>query len=47
MGIFLAFWIQFGCSYLDGAAAWRLALGLQMIVRHTFFNAPSVMDIEP
>lgn len=30
-GILIAFWIQYGSSYLDGDASWRLALGLQMI----------------
>lgn len=30
-GILAAFWIQYGTSFLDGNASWRLALGLQMI----------------
>lgn len=31
LGILSAFWIQYGASFLDGNASWRLALGLQMI----------------
>ena len=31
LGILVAFWIQYGTSYLSGDASWRLALGLQMI----------------
>ncbi|KAL3703128.1 hypothetical protein TMatcc_010316 [Talaromyces marneffei ATCC 18224] len=30
-GILAAFWIQYGTSHIDGEAAWRLAIGLQMI----------------
>ncbi|KAJ5691235.1 hypothetical protein N7488_011970 [Penicillium malachiteum] len=30
-GILIAFWIQYGSSFLSGNASWRLALGLQMI----------------
>ncbi|KAJ5698573.1 hypothetical protein N7462_000578 [Penicillium macrosclerotiorum] len=30
-GILIAFWIQYGTSFLAGEASWRLALGLQMI----------------
>ncbi|KAJ5819013.1 hypothetical protein N7474_004604 [Penicillium riverlandense] len=30
-GILIAFWIQYGASYLDGPASFRLAMGLQMI----------------
>ncbi|KAJ5307460.1 hypothetical protein N7476_008116 [Penicillium atrosanguineum] len=30
-GILVAFWIQYGTSFLSGNASWRLALGLQMI----------------
>lgn len=30
-GILIAFWIQYGTSFLSGNASWRLALGLQMI----------------
>jgi Sugar (and other) transporter. len=31
LGILVAFWIQYGTSFLSGNASWRLALGLQMI----------------
>lgn len=31
LGILAAFWIQYGASFLEGNASWRLALGLQMI----------------
>ncbi|KAL7906438.1 general substrate transporter [Trichoderma velutinum] len=30
-GILIAFWIQFGTSHINGSAAWRLPMGLQMI----------------
>lgn len=30
-GILIAFWIQYGSSHIDGQAAWRLPIGLQMI----------------
>lgn len=30
-GILIAFWIQYGTSHIDGQAAWRLPIGLQMI----------------
>ena len=30
-GILIAFWIQYGASFLDGPASFRLAMGLQMI----------------
>ncbi|KAJ5212470.1 uncharacterized protein N7498_004116 [Penicillium cinerascens] len=31
LGILVAFWIQYGSSYLPGDASWRLAIGLQMV----------------
>ncbi|KAH8817380.1 general substrate transporter [Xylogone sp. PMI_703] len=30
-GILIAFWIQYGTSFIDGSAAWRLPMALQMI----------------
>ncbi|KAL1987930.1 hypothetical protein VTN96DRAFT_1914 [Rasamsonia emersonii] len=30
-GILIAFWIQYATSHIDGQAAWRLPMGLQMI----------------
>jgi hypothetical protein len=30
-GIFIQYFIQFGCSYIDGTASFRLPWGLQMI----------------
>ncbi|KAL7953930.1 general substrate transporter [Trichoderma compactum] len=30
-GILIAFWIQFGTSHINGSAAWRLPMGLQMM----------------
>lgn len=30
-GILIAFWIQYGASFLEGPASFRLAMGLQMI----------------
>jgi hypothetical protein len=33
LGILVAFFIQYGTSHIDGQAAWRLPIGLQMIVR--------------
>lgn len=30
-GILCAYLIQYGCSYIDGQAAWRLPLGIQMV----------------
>ncbi|KFX85869.1 hypothetical protein O988_09868, partial [Pseudogymnoascus sp. VKM F-3808] len=30
-GILIAFWIQFGTSFIEGSAAWRIPMGLQMI----------------
>jgi hypothetical protein len=32
LGILVAFWIQFGTSYIAGEASWRLPMGLQMVV---------------
>ncbi|RFU25791.1 hypothetical protein B7463_g10559, partial [Scytalidium lignicola] len=34
-GILIAFWIQYGTSFIDGSAAWRLPMGLQMIATIT------------
>ncbi|OBT39592.1 hypothetical protein VE00_10554 [Pseudogymnoascus sp. WSF 3629] len=34
-GILIAFWIQFGTSYIQGSAAWRIPMGLQMIATVT------------
>lgn len=31
LGILIAFWIQYGTSHLAGTAAWRLAIGIQML----------------
>lgn len=31
LGILVAFWIQYGTSFLEGNASWRVAIGLQMI----------------
>jgi MFS family permease len=31
LGILVAFWIQYGSSFIDGQAAWRLPMGLQMV----------------
>ncbi|OJJ50730.1 hypothetical protein ASPZODRAFT_126656 [Penicilliopsis zonata CBS 506.65] len=31
LGILVAFWIQYGTTFIDGQAAWRLPVGLQMI----------------
>ncbi|KAJ5520821.1 hypothetical protein N7463_001274 [Penicillium fimorum] len=30
-GILIAFWIQYGTSYIDSDASWRLPMGLQML----------------
>ena len=30
-GILIQYFIQFGCSYIDGLASWRIPCGLQMI----------------
>ncbi|EAU86601.1 glucose transporter [Coprinopsis cinerea okayama7 len=30
-GILLQYFVQFGCSYIDGVASWRIPWGLQMI----------------
>ena len=30
-GILVAFWIQYGTSHINGQAAWRLPIGLQMV----------------
>jgi hypothetical protein len=32
LGILVAFWIQYASSFIDGQAAWRLPMGLQMVV---------------
>lgn len=32
LGILVAFWIQYGTSFIAGEAAWRLPMGLQMVV---------------
>lgn len=32
LGILTAFWIQYGTSHIAGSAAWRVPMGLQMIV---------------
>ena len=32
LGILVAFWIQYATSHIDGQAAWRLPMGLQMVV---------------
>ncbi|KAL1968342.1 hypothetical protein VTN77DRAFT_1871 [Rasamsonia byssochlamydoides] len=34
-GILIAFWIQYATSHIDGQAAWRLPMGLQMIATVT------------
>lgn len=31
LGILIAFWIQYGTSHLNGQAAWRIPIGLQMV----------------
>jgi hypothetical protein len=31
LGILVAFWIQYGSSFIDGQAVWRLPIGLQMV----------------
>lgn len=31
LGILVAFWIQYGTSFINGEAAWRLPMGLQML----------------
>ncbi|RLL95720.1 hypothetical protein CFD26_104210 [Aspergillus turcosus] len=31
LGILIAFWIQYATSFLQGSAAWRIPLGLQMV----------------
>ncbi|KAH8812732.1 general substrate transporter [Xylogone sp. PMI_703] len=31
LGILVAFWIQYASSFIDGSAAWRLPMGLQMV----------------
>lgn len=33
LGILVAYFIQFGSSHLAGDSAWRLPLGIQMVVR--------------
>jgi MFS family permease len=35
LGILVAFWIQYGSSFIDGQAAWRLPMGLQMVATVT------------
>ncbi|KAH8690868.1 putative sugar transporter [Talaromyces proteolyticus] len=43
-GILVAFWIQYGTSHIDGQAAWRIPIGIQMvptIILHiTFYFMP-------
>lgn len=38
LGILTAFWIQYGTSHIAGSAAWRIPMGLQMIVSALFLH---------
>ncbi|KAJ2781486.1 hypothetical protein GGI15_003202 [Coemansia interrupta] len=46
-GLLVAFWIDYGCSFIQGQAAWRLPLGIQIVPALILFVAMFFMPYSP